>query len=87
MNNKEANNELNNLISNIVKFEKEINVNSTHKNYFCEQIKKIKDMDFQSQNSDELGVSLQKIDEEMDFKKENEKLKKDINFNELFLCP
>ena len=87
MNNKEENNELNNLISNIVKFEKEINVNSTHKNYFFKQIKKIKDMDFQSQNSDEQGVSLQKIDEEMDFKKENEKLKKDINFNELFLCP
>ena len=69
MNNKEENNELNNLISNIVKFEKEINVNSTHKNYFFKQIKKIKDMDFQSQNSDELGVSLQKIDEEMDLKK------------------
>ena len=42
MNNKEANNELNNLISNIVKFEKEINVNSTHINYFSEQIKKKK---------------------------------------------
>ena len=44
-------------------------------------------MDFQSQSLDELAVSLQKIDEELDFKKENEKLKKDINFNELFLCP
>ena len=76
MNNKEANNELKNLISNIVKFEKEINVNSTHINYFCEQIKKIKDMDFQSQSLDELAVNFQKIDEELDFKKENEKLKK-----------
>ena len=75
------------MINNIVKFEKEINVNSTHKNYFCEQIKKIKYMDFQSQSSDELDVSLQKIDEEMDFKKEKEKLKKDINFNELLLYP
>ena len=37
-------------------------------------------MDFQSRSLDELVISLQKIDEELDIKKENEKLKKDINF-------
>ena len=38
MNTNESNKELNNLISDIDKFEKEINSNSNNNNYFCKQL-------------------------------------------------
>ncbi len=38
MNTNESNKELNNLISDIDKFEKEINGNSNNNNYFCKQL-------------------------------------------------
>ena len=87
MNNNESNKELNNLISNIDKFEKEINSNSSNNNYFSKQLQTINETNFGNQNSDELANALKKIDEEIGYEKENEKLKKDISTNELFLCP
>ena len=87
MNNNESNNELKSLITNLEKYEKDIIGNSNEKNYyFSEQIKKINSINFQNQNSDELAYSLQMIDEEIK-KIINQKLKKDISLNELFLCP
>ena len=86
MNTNESNNELTNLISNIHKFEKEINGNNS--NYtFIKELNIIKDTNYSNQSADDLALALQKIDEEIGFEKENEKLKKEITSNELFLCP
>ena len=87
LNNTESNNELKNLISNIEKFEKEISNNSVNKNSFSKQIKIIEETNYQNQNADELAITLQNIDDEIGFEKENENLKKQITSNELFLCP
>ena len=88
-NSKESNNELKNLISNIEKFEQEINGNSKGENHFSKEIKIINETDFSNKSSNELAKNLKKIDEEIevDNVKESDKLKKDINLNELFLCP
>ena len=87
MNKKESNDELKNLITNIEKFEKDINANSIGQ--FSKEMKKINETNFENQSPDELAKNLNKIDEEIegDVIKENDKLKKDIKFNELFLCP
>ena len=87
MNTNESNKELNNLIFDIDKFEKEINGNSNNNNYFCKQLQIINETNYGNQSSDELALALKKIDEEIGFEKENEKLKKEITANELFLCP
>ena len=88
VNNNESNNELKNLLSNIEKFEKEINGDlDKNKNYLSKQIKIINETNYQNKSADELALNLKKIDEELGFEKENEKLKKDITSNELFLCP
>ena len=76
MNTNESNKELNNLISDIDKFEKEINGNSNNNNYFCKQLQIINETNYGNQSSDELALALKKIDEEIGFEKENEKLKK-----------
>jgi hypothetical protein len=87
MNSNESNNELKSLITNLEKYEKDISGNSNKKNYyFSDQIKKINSINFQNQSSDELAYSLQMIDEEIK-QNINQKLKKDISLNELFLCP
>ena len=87
MNNNESNNELKNLISNVEKLEKDINANSSGQ--FSKEMNIINETNFVNQSSDELAKNLKKIDDEMvwDFIKENNKLKKDITLNELFLCP
>ena len=87
MNNNESNNELKNLISNVEKLEKDINSNSSGQ--FSKEMNIINETNFVNQSSDELAENLKKIDDEMvwDFIKENNKLKKDITLNELFLCP
>ena len=87
MNNNESNNELKNLISNVEKLEKDINSNSSGQ--FSKEMNIINETNFVNQSSDELAKNLKKIDDEMvwDFIKENNKLKKDITLNELFLCP
>ena len=87
MNNKESNDELKNLITNIEKFEKEINANSNGVNHFSKEMKIINETNFANQSSDELAENLKKIDEEMGFNEVNDKLKKDITLNEIFLCP
>ena len=89
MNNNESNNELKNLISNIEKFEQDINSNSNGVNHFSKEMKIINETNFENQSSDELAKNLKKIDEEMelDYITENDKLKKNIKLNELFLCP
>ena len=87
MNNDESNNELKNIITNLEKYEKDINGNSNNNNFFSEQIKKINNINFQNQNSNELAYNLQMIDEELKLLNNNKKLKKDVNLNELFLCP
>ena len=89
MNNNESNNELKNLISNIEKFEQDINSNSNGVNHFSKEMKIINETNFENQSSDELAKNLKKIDEEMELNyiTENDKLKKNIKLNELFLCP
>ena len=87
LNSSESNKELKTLITNIETFEKQITGNSNNKYYLCEQIKKIEESNFQEQSSDELVNALQKIDEELGVEKENERLKKEVTLNELFLCP
>jgi len=83
-NNQKSKNELKVLISNIETFEIEI----TGKNgTFCEQIKQINDINFGNQDSNQIADYLESIGENLNWKKENEELKKKINFNELFLCP
>ena len=84
MNNQKSENELKNLISNVEKFENEITGKS---GIFCEEIKKINDINFENQNSNQIADYLETIGEELNWKKENEQLKKKINFNELYLCP
>jgi hypothetical protein len=55
MNNNESNNELKNLISNIEKFEQDINSNSNGVNHFSKEMKIINETNFENQSSDELA--------------------------------
>ena len=87
MNNNESNEELKNLMTNIEKFENEINSNSNGENHFSQEIKQINETNFANLSSDELAMNLKKIDEEIEGNEENEKLKKNITLNEIFLCP
>ena len=85
MNNKESLEEMNNLISNIEKYEKEITNNSVENTSFSNNIKKIKDTNFQNQSADELASCLQAIENEISYIKENEDLKKKYKYERIFL--
>jgi hypothetical protein len=54
-NNNKSNNELKNLISNIEKFEHDINSNSNGVNHFSKEMKIINETNFENQSSDELA--------------------------------
>ena len=76
MNNNESNEELKNLMTNIEKFEKEINSNSNGENHFSKEIKQINETNFANQSSDELAMNLKKIDEEIEGNEENHSMSK-----------
>ena len=87
MNSKESLEEMNNLISNVEKYENEIINNSININSFSKKIKKIKDTNFQDKSANELALILQENENEIACQKEYEHLKKNIKMKEFFLCP